>query len=76
MLNKVEERFVVVRDDNHHFIMNVDESLWTHNIANARTYTKEAALDKVDEIEDSDLNIVVYASPLRKEMKEYEIKYR
>lgn len=42
--------------------MNVDQSLWTHNIVNAKTYTKEEALDKVDEIEGTDLGINAYTS--------------
>jgi hypothetical protein len=70
-----EESFVVVRADNNHFIMSVNQSEWTHNISNAKIFTKEAALDKVDKIEASDFEFRVYASPFKKEFDEYRKKF-
>lgn len=67
--------FVVVRADNNHFIMSVDQSGWTHNISNAKIFTKEAALDKVDEIEASGFEFIVYASPFKEEFEEYRKKF-
>ncbi|WP_191559499.1 hypothetical protein [Metabacillus idriensis] len=66
----------MVRLDNHHFIMNVDQSFWGHNIANAKTYTEQEALDRVDEIESSDFKYRVHASPLKKEMAWYKENYK
>ncbi len=70
-----EEHFVVVRADNNHFIKNVNQSEWTHNISNAKFYTKEAASDKVDEIEASDFEFRVYISPSKEELEEYRRKF-
>jgi CTP-dependent riboflavin kinase len=67
-----EERFVVVRADNHYYIMNVDQSQWGRHIATAKTYTEEEALDKIEEIEASNFEYRVYASPLKVERDWYK----
>ncbi|MEK0289279.1 hypothetical protein P5F77_01960 [Caldifermentibacillus hisashii] len=71
-----EERFVIVRADNHHFLMNVDQSQWGYNINNAKTFSIKEAEDKIEEIEASDFEYRVYASPVKKERQWYEQNFR
>lgn len=71
----MDEKHVVVRDDNHHFLMNLDEKSWSHHIATAKIYdSKDEALDKVDELE-ANTSLRVYASPFNKEYRWYEDNY-
>jgi hypothetical protein len=66
-LNQKEVLYVVIRDDNHHYLM-TNEIHWSHNIVNAKIFqNRDEALDKVDELELQNLNYRVYASPLNEE---------
>lgn len=72
----MDENYVIVRYDNHNFLMNIDEKSWSHHIATAKVYgSMNEALDKVDELE-ANTNLRVYASPLSKEYRWYEDTHR
>lgn len=68
-------KFVIARGDNNHYLM-VNESNWSHNIHNAKSYSEESGTIKIEELE-SDLNnnFRVYLSPLKEEFNRYRELY-
>ncbi|MFD5854252.1 hypothetical protein ACFWGC_29510 [Cytobacillus pseudoceanisediminis] len=74
-MSEKEAKFVVYRQDNHYYIMNFDQSLWTHNISNAKLYSEEEAKDKIEELENEGFEILLQLAPFSEELIRYRTIY-
>lgn len=68
-------RYVIIRNDNHHYMMNVNETLWSHHIDTAKSFTKEEAENKIEELERQNLDFLVHMNLASEERKRYRSIY-